>query len=183
MRSPGGGGRGGGRPCPEPLPAPTGQWVGLPGPRRCPCQLCTGPALAGALLRLALDQLVFAPVFISAVVSSIMALEGAAADVPAKLRTDLGTMVRSNWALWVPFQFLNFRFVPPALQARPPPPGSRPACPARLPSRCACGRAAQLTPRGGHPPTLPPTRCLLACLARLAGAGCQPGGRGLEHLQ
>lgn len=67
---------------------------------------------------MAVDQLAFAPVFISLIVSSIMALEGHAGDVPAKLRADLPTMVRSNWTLWVPFQFVNFRYVPPQLQAR-----------------------------------------------------------------
>eukprot|EP00887_Chlorella_sp_A99_P003864 scaffold11.g3864.t1 len=50
--------------------------------------------------------------------AAIMALEGHAADAPAKLRADLPTMVRSNWLLWVPFQFVNFRWVPPQLQAR-----------------------------------------------------------------
>jgi len=47
-----------------------------------------------------------------------MLMEGAApADVAPRLRRDLPDMVRSNWLLWVPFQFLNFRFVPPQLQA------------------------------------------------------------------
>jgi hypothetical protein len=32
--------------------------------------------------------------------------------VPAKLRQDWGTTVITNWKIWVPFQFLNFRFVP-----------------------------------------------------------------------
>lgn len=70
----------------------------------------------GALGRMCLDQLVFAPVFIGSIVSAIMLLEGHGADVPSKLRTDLFTILRSNWALWVPFQFLNFRFVPVHLQ-------------------------------------------------------------------
>ncbi len=34
----------------------------------------------------------------------------------AKLRQDWGAVVVANWKLWVPFQFLNFRFVPPQLQ-------------------------------------------------------------------
>lgn len=29
---------------------------------------------------------------------------------------DWGHVVVANWKLWVPFQFLNFRFVPPQLQ-------------------------------------------------------------------
>jgi len=29
---------------------------------------------------------------------------------------DWATVVTANWKLWIPFQFLNFRFVPPQLQ-------------------------------------------------------------------
>ncbi|KAL4436140.1 hypothetical protein ABPG77_005588 [Micractinium sp. CCAP 211/92] len=71
----------------------------------------------GAIMRLSLDQLCFAPVFISMIVSLIMVLEGAPVEsVAPRLRRDLPDMVRSNWLLWVPFQFVNFRFVPPQLQ-------------------------------------------------------------------
>ena len=42
--------------------------------------------------------------------------EGNAHLVSAKLRQDWGNVVVANWKLWVPFQFLNFRFVPPQLQ-------------------------------------------------------------------
>ncbi len=52
------------------------------------------------------------------IVSLIMVLEGAPVEsVAPRLRRDLPDMVRSNWLLWVPFQFVNFRFVPPQLQA------------------------------------------------------------------
>jgi hypothetical protein len=43
-------------------------------------------------------------------------LQGAGNAVPAKLEADLFTMVKSNWALWVPFQFVNFSLVPVNLQ-------------------------------------------------------------------
>jgi hypothetical protein len=79
-------------------------------------RLVTATGSLGALGRMAADQLVFAPFFLSSIIASIMALEGHAAEVPPKLRRDLATIVRSNWALWVPFQFLNFRFVPVHLQ-------------------------------------------------------------------
>lgn len=69
-------------------------------------------------LRVAIDQLAFAPVFLSVLVSGIMALEGHGAEVAGKLRRDLFTIVRSNWAVWVPFQVVNFRFVPIHLQVR-----------------------------------------------------------------
>ncbi len=48
--------------------------------------------------------------------SAIMFLEGQGEQVPSKLKSDLFTIVKSNWVLWVPFQFLNFRFVPQHLQ-------------------------------------------------------------------
>ncbi len=70
----------------------------------------------GAIARMAADQFVFAPVFVGSIVAAIMALEGHAAEVPDKLRNDLFTIIKSNWAVWVPFQFLNFRFVPVHLQ-------------------------------------------------------------------
>lgn len=67
-------------------------------------------------MRLALDQLCFAPVFISAIIGSIMVLEGQGEAVPSKLKSDLFGIVKSNWTLWVPFQFINFRYVPVNLQ-------------------------------------------------------------------
>ncbi|KAL4855073.1 PXMP2/4 family protein 2 [Chlorella vulgaris] len=70
----------------------------------------------GAALRMVVDQLCFAPLFISAIVSSIMTLEGKGPEVPGRLRRDLLDIMKSNWLLWVPFQFVNFRFVPPQLQ-------------------------------------------------------------------
>lgn len=74
------------------------------------------PGTSSALGRLAMDQILFAPFFLGSIISSIMVLEGHASEVPAKLKGDLFTIVRSNWVLWVPFQFINFRFVPQHLQ-------------------------------------------------------------------
>ena len=51
-------------------------------------RLIPAPTTAGALARLALDQLAFAPVFIATIVTSLMALEGAAAEAPAKSKPD-----------------------------------------------------------------------------------------------
>jgi hypothetical protein len=70
----------------------------------------------GAIMRLSLDQLCFAPVFISTIVSLLMVLEGKGPEVVPTLKRNLPDMVKSNWMLWVPFQFINFRFVPPHLQ-------------------------------------------------------------------
>lgn len=79
-------------------------------------RLITLTGTPGAMTRLALDQLAFAPIFISAIVASIMTLEGHGSEVLSKLKADLATMVKGNWTLWVPFQFINFRFVPGNLQ-------------------------------------------------------------------
>ena len=35
--------------------------------------------------------------------------------MPAKLKRDLFPAIKANWALWIPAQFINFRFVPPNL--------------------------------------------------------------------
>ena len=79
-------------------------------------KLFTGVGTATAVSKLAMDQLLFAPVFIGSIISLIMILEGHGDQVKDKVNNDLFTIVKSNWALWVPFNFLNFRFVPQSLQ-------------------------------------------------------------------
>ncbi|CAG9466647.1 unnamed protein product [Pedinophyceae sp. YPF-701] len=74
------------------------------------------PGTAGVVARLVLDQGVFAPFFISTFIACLMAMDGDLANVPAKLRQDLGETVVTNWKIWLPFQFLNFRFVPQQFQ-------------------------------------------------------------------
>ena len=44
------------------------------------------------------------------------ALQGNPGIVPDKLRQDWKSTVLANWKLWVPCQFVNFRFVPQQLQ-------------------------------------------------------------------
>eukprot|EP00775_Hariotina_reticulata_P007534 gene7534-7744_t len=66
----------------------------------------------GALVRMALDQLCFAPLFIGSMIAILTALDGKSDQIVATLKSDLPSAVRANWALWVPAQFLNFRFVP-----------------------------------------------------------------------
>jgi hypothetical protein len=70
---------------------------------------------AGALGRLFLDQAIFAPCFVAMFISSLLVLNGTPAIIPAKLKQDLMPMTTANWALWIPGQFINFRFVPPNL--------------------------------------------------------------------
>lgn len=56
-------------------------------------------------------------VFIGSFFASLGFLEGKTpAQVEKKLRDDLPSTVRSNWVLWVPANFFNFRMVPVPLQ-------------------------------------------------------------------
>jgi len=79
-------------------------------------KMFTGAGTVTAVSKLAMDQLLFAPVFIGSIISLIMVMEGHGDQVKDKLNSDLFTIVKSNWALWVPFNFLNFRYVPTSLQ-------------------------------------------------------------------
>lgn len=71
---------------------------------------------AAATVSLALDQLVFAPTFLAVFIASLFTVEGNASAVVPKLKQDWSQTVVANWKVWVPFQFLNFRFVPVNLQ-------------------------------------------------------------------
>lgn len=75
-------------------------------------RLVTAQGNMGALIRMGLDQLCFAPLFIGSMVAILTALDGKSDNIVATLKSDLPSAVRANWALWVPAQFLNFRFVP-----------------------------------------------------------------------
>ncbi|KAK2076102.1 hypothetical protein QBZ16_001438 [Prototheca wickerhamii] len=85
-------------------------WYGVLG------RLVTSTGSKAGLMRMALDQFVMAPFFISGTVAAVMFLEGKGHDIKSKLSNDLFTIVRSNWLLWVPFQFVNFGFIPAHLQ-------------------------------------------------------------------
>ena len=58
----------------------------------------------------------FAPCFLAVFIASLFTIEGNAAAVVPKLKQDWSSTVVTNWKIWVPFQFLNFRFVPVNLQ-------------------------------------------------------------------
>ncbi|KAM7258554.1 hypothetical protein ACFE04_014295 [Oxalis oulophora] len=79
-------------------------------------QLVTKPGASGAILRLLLDQFLFSPLFIGVFLSSLVTLEGRPTDVIPKLKQEWFSAVLANWQLWIPFQFLNFRFVPQQFQ-------------------------------------------------------------------
>ncbi|KAL7115482.1 hypothetical protein ACP275_04G186400 [Erythranthe tilingii] len=79
-------------------------------------KLVTAPGASGAFLRLLLDQFLFAPVFIGVFLSTLMTLEGRPSEVIPKLQQEWFSSVLANWQLWIPFQFINFRFVPQQFQ-------------------------------------------------------------------
>ncbi|RLN93225.1 hypothetical protein BBJ28_00009152 [Nothophytophthora sp. Chile5] len=85
-------------------------WYGFVG------KLVPGVSSRAIVKRLALDQLVFAPTFLCVFFSSLLTLEGHLDQLPEKLRADWWPATKANWAVWVPAQIVNFRFVPGSLQ-------------------------------------------------------------------
>ncbi|KAI4319649.1 hypothetical protein MLD38_033226 [Melastoma candidum] len=79
-------------------------------------RLITVPGASGALMRLIVDQFIFSPIFIGVFLSALVTLEGRPSEVLLKLRQEWFPAVLANWKLWIPFQFLNFRFVPQQFQ-------------------------------------------------------------------
>lgn len=76
--------------------------------------------------RLALDQLVFAPIFIPTFMLALLSAEGHAQPTEHVQRA-WWPAVMSNWKLWVPAQAINFTLVPPhfrKLSHREPEPGT-----------------------------------------------------------
>ena len=69
-------------------------------------------------MRMALDQFAWAPVFIASIISLLSAVDsgGDLAKVQSALRSDWRSSITANWQLWVPAQFVNFRFVAPQHQ-------------------------------------------------------------------
>ncbi|XXG52677.1 hypothetical protein AAC387_Pa03g0938 [Persea americana] len=79
-------------------------------------KLVTLPGASGAFLRLIIDQLIFSPLFIGVFLSCLVTLEGRPTEIMPKLQQEWFSAVLANWQLWIPFQFLNFRFVPQQFQ-------------------------------------------------------------------
>jgi len=85
-------------------------WYGFLG------RIITGTGMEATLKRLALDQILFAPAFISTFFAAALTLEGKTAEIPDKINNDLYSTVVANYFLWIPAQFINFRFIPPPFQ-------------------------------------------------------------------
>jgi hypothetical protein len=76
-----------------------------------------GAALVNTLQRVVLDQFLFAPFFVIPVMFSAGALlNGKPETVVQKLEQDWKPTLLANWAVWIPAQFINFRFVPAQFQ-------------------------------------------------------------------
>jgi hypothetical protein len=71
-----------------------------------------GTAMSAVAQRVALDQFVFSPISLSVFMSTTAYMEGK----PWAVSNDLLSPLLANWAVWIPFQFMNFRFVPTQLQ-------------------------------------------------------------------
>jgi hypothetical protein len=72
-----------------------------------------GTSTKAVLQRLFLDQAFFAPLFIPTFLTNLMMLEGKPyKEVPGALVRDLPDIVVTNWVLWIPAMFINFKFVP-----------------------------------------------------------------------
>ena len=79
-------------------------------------RIVTAQGSAKAFISLVLDQGVFAPAFLCVFLSSLFTIEGKAHEIVPKLKQDFASTVTANWNIWIPFQYLNFRFVPLNLQ-------------------------------------------------------------------
>ncbi|OAY70458.1 Protein Mpv17 [Ananas comosus] len=79
-------------------------------------KLVTASGASGAFVRLLLDQFIFSPIFIGVFMSLLVTLEGRPSLVVPKLQQEWFSSVLANWQLWIPFQFLNFYFVPQKFQ-------------------------------------------------------------------
>ena len=79
-------------------------------------RIVTAQGSAKAFISLVLDQGVFAPAFLCVFLSSLFTIEGKAHEIVPKLKQDFASTVSANWNIWIPFQYLNFRFVPLNLQ-------------------------------------------------------------------
>ena len=73
-----------------------------------------GQSIPAVLKRLFCDQILFAPLFIPVFMTSLMTLEGKSwgDEIGNVLKRDVPDVIVSNWVLWVPAMFINFRYVP-----------------------------------------------------------------------
>jgi len=67
----------------------------------------------GALMKVGVDQLLFAPIFLVTFLSSMGALNGESTDqIKSKLEKEYFNVLTTNWKVWSVFQSVNFYFIP-----------------------------------------------------------------------
>jgi hypothetical protein len=75
-----------------------------------------GTTARDAMKRLFHDQVFFAPAFIPTFFFANLLLEGKPEEFVDKVKQDLLSTVVTNYIVWIPAQFVNFRYIPPNLQ-------------------------------------------------------------------
>jgi hypothetical protein len=76
-----------------------------------------GVSIAATLKRTALDQLVFAPIFIPTFMVSLMKLQGRTfSEIGDALKDSYQDTLTTNWGIWVPAMLINFGFMPAKFQ-------------------------------------------------------------------
>jgi hypothetical protein len=80
------------------------------------CVKIPGSTLSSTIQRVALDQLVLAPLFVPAFLSIVLILDGKTETIMEKLKSDWASTMLTNYTVWVPAMFINFKFVPAQLQ-------------------------------------------------------------------
>ena len=53
---------------------------------------------------------------VNGVMRWVVLAQGKRHEVVPKLKQDMRAILTTNWKIWIPFQFLNFNFVPQQLQ-------------------------------------------------------------------
>lgn len=80
----------------------------------------SGNGYVPVLQRTILDQALMAPCFISTFMSLLLLLEQGRFTgidpIRDKLNQDFWDIVKTNWCVWIPVQFVNFGVVPPQYQ-------------------------------------------------------------------
>jgi hypothetical protein len=75
-----------------------------------------GTGTKPALKRLAVDQTIFAASFIPIFMGSALTLEGKFKDIPSVLSREWFPALLANWSIWIPGNFITFRFITPKFQ-------------------------------------------------------------------